>query len=158
MHVSDGEGVLALSESQGVRLLWVWHPKVTCWFLPQVSRGKGARSYRHHIWDLHFAWTIDRSRGFTTIFFFFPFHKTLLIHYGEPLVCVTVCMATTLHIFKAAAVSQQLSHRFSKEHLFLLHGQKALPLTGVLLCTVFNKWVLKVKVEIVSESHILNSQ
>lgn len=40
MRVSDGEGVLALSESQGVRSLQVWHQKVTCWYLPQVSKGK----------------------------------------------------------------------------------------------------------------------
>lgn len=157
MHVSDGEGVLALSESQGVRLLWVWHQKVTCWFLPQVSRGR-ARSYRHHIWDFHFAWTIDRSRGITPTFFPLPQNITDQLWRTT---CVTVCMYTTLHIssLKLQQAKSSFLNRFQK-HLFLLHGQKAMPQQEcyfVLYSTNgFRKW--RGLVEIVRESHIPNSQ
>lgn len=76
--------------------------------------------------------------------------------HGEPLVCFTVRVYATLHI--SSLKLQQAESSFQK--LLSASWPKSYSPTGVLLCTVSKKWVWKVKelVEIVSESHILNSQ
>lgn len=124
---SDGEGVLALSESQGARLLRVWRQKVTCRFLPQVSRRRRRRGGGADVTFGTFTLPgpATEAEGSPQSVFFFFFKPLLSRNIAAQLwrttcVCYSVYVHHSSHLgVKAAAGGEQRAGRRSWVDYFL---------------------------------------